>query len=56
MIAIESKRRKRENILKKYRDAVIADLAPPSHLRYDKKTGGVGEKKCASVARLADFF
>ena len=26
MIAIESKRRKRENILKKYPDAVIADV------------------------------
>ena len=26
MIAIESKRRKRENILKKYPDAVIADI------------------------------
>lgn len=29
---------------------------PPSHLRYDKKTRGVGEKKWDSVARLADFF
>lgn len=38
MVVIESKRRKRENILKKYPDAVIADVT-------SQATDGIGEVK-----------
>jgi hypothetical protein len=38
MVVIESKRRKRENILKKYPDAVIADVT-------SQTTDGIGEAK-----------
>ena len=38
MVVIESKRRKRENILKKYPDAVIADVT-------SQATDGIGEAK-----------
>ena len=38
MVVIESKRRKRENILKKYPDAVIADVT-------SQATDGIGESK-----------
>lgn len=41
MIAIESKRRKRENILKKYPDAVIADVTSQATLSPFYPHGGI---------------